>query len=130
MGFTALLVSMGHQASGALELFNYPLWLRNLIAHDMENKDRPDHIDLAALEVYRDRERRVVRYNDFHRGLFLIPISKWEDLTDKKKIKGFAINETAFISFLLMALRKIEAEIASSHAITMKKHAPRRDWNG
>ena len=50
MGFTALLVSMGHQASGALELFNYPLWLRDLIAHDMDNKDRPDHIDLAALE--------------------------------------------------------------------------------
>uniref|UniRef100_A0A9I9CXW3 Uncharacterized protein n=1 Tax=Cucumis melo TaxID=3656 RepID=A0A9I9CXW3_CUCME len=90
MGFTALLVSMGHQASGALELFNYPLWLRNLIAHDMENKDRPDHIDLAALEVYRDRERRVVRYNDFHRGLFLIPISKWEDLTDsKRRLKYF-----------------------------------------
>lgn len=50
MGFTALLVSMGHQSSGALRLFNYPLWLRDLIAHDMDNKDRPDHVDLAALE--------------------------------------------------------------------------------
>ncbi|XP_004147442.1 alpha-dioxygenase 1 [Cucumis sativus] len=137
MGFTALLVSMGHQASGALELFNYPLWLRDLIAHDMDNKDRPDHIDLAALEVYRDRERRVARYNDFRRGLFLIPISKWEDLTDdkdtikvlrevydddveqldilvglmaEKKIKGFAISETAFVIFLIMASRRLEAD--------------------
>lgn len=50
IGFTALLVSMGHQSSGALELWNYPLWFRNLIAHDMDNKDRPDRVDLAALE--------------------------------------------------------------------------------
>ncbi|XP_008443485.2 alpha-dioxygenase PIOX-like isoform X1 [Cucumis melo] len=137
MGFTALLVSMGHQASGALELFNYPLWLRDLIAQDMDGKDRPDHVDLAALEVYRDRERKVARYNDFRRGLFLIPISKWEDLTDnkeaievlrevygdnveeldilvgllaEKKIKGFAISETAFVIFLLMASRRLEAD--------------------
>ncbi|CAK9322599.1 unnamed protein product [Citrullus colocynthis] len=137
MGFTALLVSMGHQASGALELWNYPMWLRDLIAHDMDGKDRPDHVDLAALEVYRDRERRVARYNDFRRGLFLIPISKWEDLTDdeeaievlrdvygddveeldilvglmaEKKIKGFAISETAFVIFLLMASRRLEAD--------------------
>lgn len=82
--------------------------------------------------VYRDRERKVARYNQFRRALLLIPISKWEDLTEdknaievlkdvygddveeldlmvglmaEKKIKGFAISETAFIVFLLMATR-------------------------
>lgn len=82
--------------------------------------------------VFRDRERKVARYNDFRRALLLIPISKWDDLTDdkealdilkevygddveeldllvglmaEKKIKGFAISETAFIIFLLMASR-------------------------
>lgn len=82
--------------------------------------------------MYRDRERKVARYNDFRRSLLLIPISKWEDLTDDKeaievlrevydddveeldifvglmaerKIKGFAISETAFVIFLLMAPR-------------------------
>ena len=82
--------------------------------------------------VYRDRERQVARYNQFRRALLLIPISKWEDLTDdkeiikalkevygndvelldtqvglmaEKKIKGFAISETAFVIFLLMASR-------------------------
>lgn len=82
--------------------------------------------------VYRDRERSVARYNDFRRALLLIPISKWEDLTDnqetvdileevygddvdeldlmvglmaEKKIKGFAISETAFLIFLVMASR-------------------------
>ncbi|PNX85212.1 pathogen-inducible alpha-dioxygenase [Trifolium pratense] len=67
----------------------------------------------------------------------MIPISKWEDLTDdkevievleevygddveeldvlvglmaEKKIKGFAISETAFTIFLLMASRRLEAD--------------------
>ena len=83
--------------------------------------------------VYRDRERGVARYNEFRRNLLMVPISKWEDLTDdeeavnalrevyggddvekldllvglhaEKKIKGFAISETAFFIFLLIASR-------------------------
>ncbi|KAE8021580.1 hypothetical protein FH972_007457 [Carpinus fangiana] len=137
IGFTKQLVSMGHQASGALELWNYPTWLRDLIPQDVDGHDRPDHVDLPALEVYRDRERNVARYNDFRRALLLIPISKWKDLTDdneairaleevygddveeldllvglmaEKKITGFAISETAFIIFLLMATRRLESD--------------------
>lgn len=50
IGFTKLMVSMGHQASGALELMNYPLWLRDIVPQDPNGQDRPDHVDLAALE--------------------------------------------------------------------------------
>ncbi|KAL5723633.1 hypothetical protein ACHQM5_007009 [Ranunculus cassubicifolius] len=137
IGFKRQMVSMGHQASGALELFNYPLVLRDLIPQDIDGRNRPDHVDLAALEIYRDRERKVARYNDFRRGLMMIPISKWEDLTDdveaitilqevygndveeldllvgllaEKKISGFAISETAFIIFVTMASRRLEAD--------------------
>ncbi|XP_059670196.1 alpha-dioxygenase PIOX-like [Cornus florida] len=137
IGFEAQMVSMGHQASGALVLFNYPQFLRNLVPQNVDGTDRPDPIDLAALEVYRDRERKVRRYNDFRRALLLIPISKWEDLTDdeeainairevygddvealdlivglmaEKKSPGFAISETAFVIFLLMASRRLEAD--------------------
>ncbi|KAJ4847375.1 Alpha-dioxygenase 1 [Turnera subulata] len=137
IGFSKVMVSMGHQASGALELWNYPNWLRDLVVQDVDGVDRPDHVDLAALEIYRDRERKVARYNEFRRGLLLIPISKWEDLTDdkeaiatlrevygddvealdllvglmaEKKISGFAISETAFTIFLLMATRRLEAD--------------------
>ncbi|KAJ0111721.1 hypothetical protein Patl1_02684 [Pistacia atlantica] len=137
IGFEKQMVSMGHQASGALELWNYPLWLRDLIPQNVDGTERADHVDLAALEVYRDRERKVARYNEFRRALLLIPISKWEDLTtDKekiqvlhevygddveeldllvglmaeKKINGFAISETAFVIFLLMASRRLEAD--------------------
>ncbi|KDP45395.1 hypothetical protein JCGZ_09644 [Jatropha curcas] len=137
IGFTKQMVSMGHQASGALELWNYPMWLRDVIPQDINGHDRPDRVDLPALEVYRDRERNVARYNEFRRSILLIPISKWEDLTDdeeaiqvlnevygddveeldllvglmaEKKIKGFAISETAFIIFLVMATRRLEAD--------------------
>jgi alpha-dioxygenase len=85
-----------------------------------------------VFSVYRDRERKVSRYNQFRRNMLMIPIAKWEDLTDdkeaiktlqevygndvenldllvglmaEKKIKGYAISETAFFIFLLMASR-------------------------
>lgn len=50
IGFTRQMVSMGHQACGQLKLWNYPLWLRDLIAQDVDAKDRPDRVDMAALE--------------------------------------------------------------------------------
>ena len=50
IGFTRQIVSMGHQACGALELWNYPSWLRDLITQNVDGTDRPDHVDLAALE--------------------------------------------------------------------------------
>ncbi|XP_062117971.1 alpha-dioxygenase 2 [Humulus lupulus] len=137
IGFEQMLVSLGHQACGELSLWNYPSWMRNLIAHDINGEDRPDPIDMAALEIYRDRERGVARYNEFRRNLLMVPISKWEDLTDddeaiealyevygndvekldllvglhaEKRIKGFAIGESAFFIFLLIASRRLEAD--------------------
>ncbi|MCL7024838.1 hypothetical protein MKW94_008919 [Papaver nudicaule] len=127
-----MMVSMGHQASGTLTLWNYPLWMRNPVAHDIDGEDRPDPVDMAALEIYRDRERGVARYNEFRRNLLMIPISNWEDLKNdveviealrevygddiekldllvglhaEKKIKGFTISEIAFFIFLLIASR-------------------------
>lgn len=50
IGFEKRIVSMGHQACGALELWNYPLWLRDLIPQNTDGTDRPDHVDLPALE--------------------------------------------------------------------------------
>ncbi|KAF2564326.1 hypothetical protein F2Q70_00016029 [Brassica cretica] len=137
IGFEQLLVSMGHQSCGALTLWNYPNWMRNLVAQDIDGEDRPNLIDMAALEIYRDRERGVPRYNEFRKNLLMSPIKKWEDLTDdeeaidalkevyeddinkvdvnvglhaEKKIKGFAISETAFFIFLLVASRRLEAD--------------------
>ncbi|XP_064982127.1 alpha-dioxygenase PIOX-like [Musa acuminata AAA Group] len=137
IGFERQVVSMGHQACGALELWNYPFFFRDLIAQNVDGTERPDHVDMPVLEIYRDRERKIPRYNQFRRKLMMIPISKWEDLTDdkeaietireiygddvekldllvglmaEKKIKGFAISETAFFIFIIMASRRLEAD--------------------
>ncbi|EFJ37878.1 hypothetical protein SELMODRAFT_229898 [Selaginella moellendorffii] len=132
-----MIASLGHQACGALVLFNYPQWMRDLPQTGTDGINRPNHVDMAALEIYRDRERKVARYNAFRRNMLMIPIKKWEDLTDdkqtlallrevygedvekldllvgllaEKKIKGFAISETSFFIFLLMATRRLEAD--------------------
>ncbi|KAM3286660.1 hypothetical protein P3S67_025459 [Capsicum chacoense] len=81
-GFINQMVSMEHQVCGVLELWNYPVWMRNLVAQDVDGTDRPDHVDLPALEIYRDRERSVGRYNEFRRRMLQIPISNWEDLSE------------------------------------------------
>ncbi|GKD95099.1 alpha-dioxygenase 1-like protein [Tanacetum coccineum] len=79
------MVSIGHQACGALELWNYPMWLRSIVHQNINGIDRPDRVDLASLDIYRDRERNVARYNEFRRSILLIPISIWEDLTDNQE---------------------------------------------
>jgi len=50
IGVARQLVSMGHQACGALVLWNYPVWLRDLISQNLDGTERPDLVDLAALE--------------------------------------------------------------------------------
>lgn len=50
IGVSRQLVSMGHQACGALELWNYPMFLRDLVPQNIDGTERPDHVDLAALE--------------------------------------------------------------------------------
>lgn len=50
IGVERQMVSMGHQACGALELWNYPLFLRDLVPQNMDGTERPHHVDLASLE--------------------------------------------------------------------------------
>ena len=59
IGNEEMIVSMGHQASGALTLWNYPTCMRDLIAQDPNGKYSPDHIDLASLKIYHDQEKSV-----------------------------------------------------------------------
>ncbi|KAF7042007.1 hypothetical protein CFC21_051712 [Triticum aestivum] len=122
IGFEKQKLSMGYQACGALELWNYPSFFRDLIPQNLDGTNRSDRTHLAALQVYRDRERSVPRYNEFRRRVFLIPIKSWEDLTsdkdaieairaiygdDRKKIKGFSISETTFNIFIFNGIKVI-----------------------
>src|SRR5690606_24507117 len=70
-----LWYSFGITNPGSLTLHNYPNFLRNLSLPLVGN------IDLATIDVLRDRERGVPRYNEFRRAIGLNPITKFEDLT-------------------------------------------------
>lgn len=85
-GAPAIWTAMGTTPTGALSLFNYPAALRAVVPTDDDGKPRTDRpVDLAALDVYRDRERGVLRYNAFRRALHLPPLRQWEDLTSDQE---------------------------------------------
>ena len=128
-GGDRLWYSFGITHPGSLTLNNYPQFLRNLSIPLVGN------IDLATIDVLRDRERGVPRYNELRRQIGLNPITKFEDLTedpatlaqlkriyenDIEKIdalvgqlaetvrpEGFAFGETAFQIFILNASRRL-----------------------
>ena len=53
--------------------------------------DNGEHLDLAAVDIFRDRERGVPRYNQFRRLLHKPPVKSFDELTDnpawRKQIK-------------------------------------------
>ena len=72
-----LFYSFGVTYPGAVTLHNYPNFLRNLkrpLAFGVE-----EIIDLASIDILRDRERGVPRYNRFLRLLHRTPISSFDD---------------------------------------------------
>ena len=126
-----LFYSFGVSHPGAIRLRNYPRHLQNL---QRENGER---LDLAAVDILRDRERGVPRYNDFRRLLRKDPVNSFEELTDDAQLreeirrvygndidkvdlmvglyaeplpKGFGFSETAFRIFVLMASRRLKSD--------------------
>jgi hypothetical protein len=65
-----IMYSFGVANPGALVLRNFPRWMRRL--RRMRQGAFDETIDLAAIDVIRDRERGVPRYNRFRR-LFHLP---------------------------------------------------------
>lgn len=126
-----LFYSFGVSHPGAIMLHNYPRFLQRL-----ERESGPT-VDLAAVDILRDRERGVPRYNQFRRLLHLDPVDSFEDLTDNEQWreeirrvydndidrvdlmvglyaetppKGFGFSDTAFRIFVLMAPRRLKSD--------------------
>ena len=57
--------SMGRQRLGALALNNHPRFMQNLKIDRLQTPTKT--IDIAALDIIRDRERGVPRFNEFRR---------------------------------------------------------------
>lgn len=126
-----LWYSFGIQHPGAVVLHNFPRWMQDLTLPD------GTRLDLGALDIMRDRERGVPRYNQFRRRLHLKPAETFAELTDNpvwaaeleemydgdvEKVdlqigmhaetppKGFGFSDTAFRVFILMASRRLKSD--------------------
>lgn len=126
-----LFYSLGIANPGAITLRNYPNFLRTLPRRDGRI------VDLAAVEILRDRERGVPRYNDFRELLRLPRVKSFSDLTPERELaqeieslyggkiddvdlmvglfaeeppKGFGFSDTAFRIFILMASRRLNSD--------------------
>ncbi|WP_447973641.1 peroxidase family protein [Nitrospira sp. Kam-Ns4a] len=131
IGMENVVYSFGLAHPGAITLHNYPHFLRNYRA-----PEQPDRLlDVATIDILRDRERGVPRYNRF-RELLRMPRmrsfdhlnARWAreiaDLYDNKIDEvdtmvglfaeefpeGFGFSDTAFRIFILMASRRLKSD--------------------
>jgi hypothetical protein len=137
-GTEDLVASFAVGRPGLLALHNYPDALRDL-PRGRGDEDGADRIDVAAIDILRDRERGVPRYNEFRRMLRLPAAATFEDLTGGRAraarelrevygdvervdlmvglyaeplLTGFGFSETAFRIFVLMASRRLKSDPA------------------
>ena len=126
-----LFYSFGVANPGALRLHNHPRHLQDLV------RDDGVRLDLGSIDILRDRERGVPRYNQFRRLLGKEPVNSFEELTDnpewREEIRalygndlekvdlmvglfaeplpeGFGFSETAFRVFVVMASRRLKSD--------------------
>ena len=131
IGLDNAMYSFGIAHPGAITLNNYPRSLRKF----PRDEDEPP-IDLAVVDIVRTRRRGIPRYNDFRAGLRKPRLRHWEQLSDNPEVvrrirevygsidevdtmiglyaeptpEGFAISDTAFRIFILMATRRIQSD--------------------
>src|SRR5262245_1805982 len=85
-GLASWALSMGRQRLGLLTLANHPQFLQNLDIPRVASAT--GKIDVAALDLIRDRERGVPRFNEFRRQYGLRQLTSFDDFVDTKLPKG------------------------------------------
>ena len=80
-GLANWALTMGRQRLGLLTLNNTPLFLQNVTIPRLQSETQK--IDVAALDVLRDRERGVPRFNEFRRQYGLRQLTSFDDLMDQ-----------------------------------------------
>ncbi|MFL5093967.1 MAG: peroxidase family protein [Xanthobacteraceae bacterium] len=79
-GLANWALTMGRQRLGLLALRNHPQFLQNLdLPPRLDSK-----IDVAALDLIRDRERGVPRFNEFRRQIGLRQLTSFDDFLDRR----------------------------------------------
>ena len=87
-GLGSWALSMGRQRLGLLTLQNHAQFLQNLELPRL--KSETNKIDIAALDLIRDRERGVPRFNEFRRQYGLTQLTSFDDFVDQRLAKDSA----------------------------------------
>jgi len=93
LGFDNAVYSLGREHPGMLALGNFPDSLRNF------TRPNGNRIDLAAVDILRDRERGVPRYNEFREFLGLPRVRSFEELLGAPK-PGDAVARARYDKYL------------------------------
>jgi hypothetical protein len=88
MGIQNWALTLGRQRVGVLTLHNAPVFLQNLKMGRLDSKTQ--QIDVAALDIIRDRERGVPRFNEFRREYGLRQMTSFDDFKDPAAVPGSA----------------------------------------
>ncbi|MEH6814774.1 MAG: peroxidase family protein, partial [Motiliproteus sp.] len=81
-GIDSWALSMGRQRLGLLHLRNSPMFLQNLPMPHLPSSTKK--IDVVALDIIRDRERGVPRFNEFRRQIGLKTLTSFDDFVDQR----------------------------------------------
>ena len=88
MGIANWGLTLGRQRLGLLELHNSPMFLQNLKLGRLDSKTQ--QIDVVALDIIRDREHGVPRFNEFRRQYGLRQLTSFDDFMDPGVAPGSA----------------------------------------
>ncbi len=145
IGWSDLIYTFGTSHPGAITLHNHPRALQNLTRMD------GDRVDIGTIDILRDRERGVPRYNDFREKLRKPRVKSFDDLTSNPEWneqirevydgeidsidlqvgllgetppKGFGFSDTAFRIFILMASRRLKSDRFFTNDYTPEVYTP------
>jgi hypothetical protein len=79
-GMANWALTFGRQRLGVLELHNSPIFLQNLTLPRLDSKTK--QIDVVALDIIRDREHGIPRFNEFRRQYGLRQLTSFDDFID------------------------------------------------
>jgi hypothetical protein len=97
-GLANVALSLGRQRLGTLSLQNHPRFLQNLRMNRLQTPTKT--IDVAALDIIRDRERGVPRFNEFRRQYGLHQLTSFDDFINKDDSPTDRIDEAKLVSTL------------------------------
>jgi hypothetical protein len=144
-GWSDLFYTFGTSHPGAIVLHNHPRALSNLV------RVNGDRVDIGTIDILRDRERGVPRYNDFREKLRKPRLTRFEDISAnpqwareiqeiydgdldavdlqvgllaEEPPKGFGFSDTAFRIFILMASRRLKSDRFFTNDYTPAVYTP------